>query len=31
MKDVYRRTGKWGTFHQYLREKLEIKQRTMYP
>ena len=31
IKDVYRRTGKWRTFHQYLRKKLEIKQRTIDP
>ena len=31
MKGVYRRTGKWCTFLQYLRKELEIKQRTIEP
>ena len=26
-----RRTGKWHTFHQYLRKEIEIKQKTIDP
>ena len=31
IKDVYRKTGKWRTFQQYLRKELKIKQRTIDP